>query len=140
MSSANPQRCFSFKSSAFNTSVEREYFINPGCFGDDVARWLISELRAKGYATGEQPDQEDFGWYMTFEVGAAKHDVVIAYRPGSEDGEGEWLFWIERHAGLVGSIMGKRKNVESEAIEAIQQTLTSSPIISSVRVSDQQNL
>lgn len=37
-----------FKSTAFNTTEEKETFINPGCFGDDVGKWLIRELRSRG--------------------------------------------------------------------------------------------
>jgi hypothetical protein len=37
-----------FQSSAFNTTVTKDYFINPECFGDDLARWLITRLRATG--------------------------------------------------------------------------------------------
>jgi hypothetical protein len=38
-----------FESTAFNMAEPRDYFINPCCFGDDVAIWLIGELR-------KQPD------------------------------------------------------------------------------------
>jgi hypothetical protein len=38
-----------FESSLFNTSDPKDYFINPCCFGDDVAVWLAQQLRAKGY-------------------------------------------------------------------------------------------
>jgi hypothetical protein len=34
------------KSSTFNMSEPREYFINPGCFGDDLAKWLADQLRS----------------------------------------------------------------------------------------------
>jgi len=61
---ANAANCVVFESNAFNTSIEGENFINPGCFGDDVARWLIGQLRADGHVT-EEPRQEDFGWYFT---------------------------------------------------------------------------
>ncbi len=30
-----------FESEAFNHSEPKEYFINPCCFGDDLARWLM---------------------------------------------------------------------------------------------------
>lgn len=48
-----------FCSAAFNPTQPRPYFINPGCFGDDRARWLIGELRHQGLETDEKPDQED---------------------------------------------------------------------------------
>ena len=52
-----------FKSTLFNTSVPQEYFINPCCYGDDVAGWLAAALRTKSYAV-EGPEQEDWGWYV----------------------------------------------------------------------------
>jgi hypothetical protein len=30
-----------FKSSAFNMSEPKKYFVNSSCFGDDLAGWLI---------------------------------------------------------------------------------------------------
>jgi len=35
------RRNFIFQSNAFNTSEQRDYFINECCFGDDLARSLI---------------------------------------------------------------------------------------------------
>src|SRR5437764_5341273 len=48
-----------FRSTAFNCTEPRDYFINPCCFGDDVCRWLIRELRARGHRTADEPGQED---------------------------------------------------------------------------------
>ncbi|MBI2688844.1 MAG: hypothetical protein HYX27_21280 [Acidobacteria bacterium] len=92
---------FAFRSDSFNTTVEKDYVINPCCYGDDAARWLIAELRTKGYASGAEPGQEDFGWYFGFEAGGVRHDVVIGFRPDGDDGQGEWLCWMERHAVLI---------------------------------------
>lgn len=33
-----------FESTAFNMAEPKDYFINPCCFGDDLAKWLIDEL------------------------------------------------------------------------------------------------
>jgi hypothetical protein len=70
-----------FKSSAFNTSEPKPYFINPGCYGDDVAKWLTRELRGRGFKTDEEPGQEDFGWYFNFEHG----DTDTPRRPQARD-------------------------------------------------------
>jgi hypothetical protein len=32
-----------FESTAFNMAEPKDYFINPCCFGDDVATWLAAE-------------------------------------------------------------------------------------------------
>ena len=58
-----------FQSTAFNTSEPKDYFINDCCYGDDLARWIMEQLRARGIHTGQVPGQEDFGWFFTFRVG-----------------------------------------------------------------------
>src|SRR6266513_6495573 len=93
-----------FQSPAFNTSEEKEYFINPGCFGDDTCKWLVQQLRASGVKTDNEPGQEDFGWYFTFTVPEGEHCCVVGYRPGDTDDDGEWVIWIEKSKGLLGSI------------------------------------
>ena len=59
-----------FKSNLFNSTETKDYFINPNCFGDDVAKWLLQELRAKGIKTDKEPGQEDFGWFFDFTLPA----------------------------------------------------------------------
>jgi hypothetical protein len=54
-----------FESMAFNMAEPKDYFINPRCFRDDVAKWLINELRKQAVKTDEQPGQEDFGSYRS---------------------------------------------------------------------------
>lgn len=124
---------FAFKSDVFNTTEPKKCFINPCCFGDDAASWLIARLREKGITTDERPDQEDFGWFFTFEVLGEKYDFLISYRPDEDPAGGDWLCWVERRAGLVGTMLGRRKNVNAEAHETIHQILLSSPVISAVR-------
>ncbi len=126
--------CLVFRSTAFNTSEPKEYFINECCFGDDLARWLMVELRSKGYSTVGEPGQEDFGWYFTFEVEGVKHDAVIGHRPISDDGESEWLCWIERTAGLLGSLAGRRNDIDPQAVQVLQSVLQSSPLITDVQL------
>lgn len=50
-----------FKTSRFNLSEVGEHFINPCCFGEDLAVWLREKLLAIGVDSGE-PCQEDWGW------------------------------------------------------------------------------
>jgi hypothetical protein len=123
-----------FKSSAFNTSEPREYFINPCCFGDDVAKWLIEELRGRGYQTADAPGQEDFGWYFIFTVSSVKYCFVIGLRPGTEAAEDVWLCWLERHPSFVAFLLGNRLwGIQPDAARAIHEILSSSPKIREVR-------
>jgi hypothetical protein len=123
-----------FKSAAFNTTEEKETFINPGCFGDDVGQWLIGELRSRGVETADEPDSEDFGWFFTFQMGDFEYDFVIAYRPGDGDLEGDWIGWLERSKGLFASMLGlRKKGIQPEAVGGIHEVLSGSPRIREVR-------
>jgi hypothetical protein len=128
------RRFVSFSSDAFNTSEPKDYFINPNCFGDDVARWLMRELNDRGIRTVDQPGQEDFGWYFTFWVGGRAYDFVVGYRPGEDSGEGAWLGWVERKTGLVASILGaRRRGIEPAAVEAVHEALSNHSEVGDVR-------
>src|SRR6187402_1628272 len=96
-----------FRSSAFNSTEPRSYFLNDFCFGDDVARWLMAHLKARGIPTDLEPDQEDSGWYFNFFVEETPHCLIIGSRP-SDDGDAEWIGWLERKRGIVGSLVGLR--------------------------------
>jgi hypothetical protein len=123
-----------FNSTSFNTTEAKQYFINPCCFGDDVANWLISELHKRGVKTDEEPSQEDFGWYLNFEVTGTGHTFVIGRRPNSETEAGTWVGWLERSRGLMGSLMGGREwGILPSAVEEIHRILSSSPQIRDVR-------
>jgi hypothetical protein len=119
-----------FKSSAFNYSAPRDYFINPCCFGDDVAGWLAEQLRHKGYPADDVPGQEDFGWYFAFRVSDISYCFVIGNRPGDENTEGEWIGWLERSCGLIAGLLGGRKrNIQPAAVRVIHEILSNSPQI-----------
>ena len=122
-----------FRSTAFNCTEPKDYFINDCCFGDDVARWLIQQLRAQGIQTADAPDQEDFGWYVTLHAGGTEHCFVIGFQPNDAATGDQWLGWLERQTGFLGSLFGGRKRgILPEAILAIDTALKSSPDIQRV--------
>jgi hypothetical protein len=121
-----------FRSSAFNTSEHRDYFINECCFGDDLAKWLMTRLQKVGIETDPEPGQEDFGWYFDFSVPAGRHCCVLGFQP--DEPEGVWRLWLERSRGLVASIFGGRGHgIDETAVKAIDDILRSAPEISDVR-------
>jgi hypothetical protein len=126
-----------FESSAFNMTTPKDYFINPCCFGDDVAEWLIGELRKQGMGTDEKPGQEDFGWYLNFESAGIGHTFVIGHRPNGEMEEGTWIGWLERKRGLIGSILvGRKRGIQASAAElGNPKTRTPSPGAGGLRLS-----
>jgi hypothetical protein len=122
-----------FTSSGFNTTEPKQYFINPCCYGDDLAKWLIEQFKIQGIDTDEKPGQEDFGWYVIFSVNRMPHCFVFSFRPSEDGGGGEWIGWVER-CGALRTFLGRRTNdVHSSAVQAIHQTLTAAPIIQDVR-------
>ena len=123
-----------FKSSAFNTSETKEYFINECCFGDDVAKWLIGELRKRGIQAQEEPEQEDFGWYINFPVNEIRHCLLIGYRAGEDGRLGDWMLTLERSCAILGFFFGAAKRgIEPAGLEAIHALLSSSQQISDIR-------
>jgi len=125
----------------FNTSEVKPYFINACCFGDDVAKWLIAELRAKSVDTEAEPGQEDFGWYLNFQIGRVRSTFVIGYRPGDDDtDEGTWIGWLERNRGLVASLLGGRgHDIDSAAAKMLNSVLSGSKEIRDVRWHDRRD-
>jgi hypothetical protein len=124
-----------FQSEAFNTSEPKDYFINGCCFGDDLARWLMERLRARGVATDSEPGQEDFGWYFRFRTGESRYCFIISYRPSDGATPGDWMCDIERETGFLGWIFHwtRKRKIQPDAVEAIHAILSSSPQISGVR-------
>lgn len=123
-----------FESTAFNMTEPRNYFINPCCFGDDVAEWIIGELRKRGMRTDDKPGQEDFGWYLNFEMAGVGHTFVIGHQPKGEAEAGTWIGWLERKHGLIGSILGRRgRGIQASAAQAIHEILSGSEVVRDVR-------
>ena len=100
-----------FQSSDFNRSESKPSFIDPGCFGGDLAQWLIARFREAGVSTDDDPGQEDFGWYFNFAVPEGSHTCVLGLRPGEGDSATDWVVWVERARGLMGSMFGGGKAV-----------------------------
>ena len=121
---------FQFRSTEFNCTVTKDYFINPGCYGDDLAEWLIQGLGDAGIRASDKPDQEDFGWYFTFIVNDVEHCVVVGFQPNDPATGDKWIGWIEHQTGFLGSLFGGRKRgILPEAINAVDRVLKSSPDI-----------
>ncbi|HEY2933751.1 MAG TPA: hypothetical protein VGK99_18600 [Acidobacteriota bacterium] len=124
-----------FQSVFFNTSVEKDYFINQKSFGDDVCKWLIHKLGESGVQADSEPLQNDAGWYFNFTVPEGKYRCFLAYRPGGRDvKEGLWIGRIEKRRGVLGFLLGGRdRRVAASAVTAIHRALAEAREIGSVR-------
>jgi hypothetical protein len=121
-----------FRSSSFNTSEVRPYFVNDCCFGDDLARWLIGRLREAGVGTDDEPGQEDFGWYFQFNLPSGAHCCVLGYQEDEPDGV--WHISVERGRGLLASLLGgRRRGIDEAAVRVIDDVLAGAPEIRELR-------
>ncbi|MEM8885122.1 MAG: hypothetical protein AAGD14_13720 [Planctomycetota bacterium] len=90
---AEPLRCLAtFRTRGFNTTEEKESFINPGCFGDDLVAQLLQGLEADGEEIDPEPIAEDFGWAGRFR---GKHHVIVSFRPDDDEGAGLWYLHVD---------------------------------------------
>lgn len=127
-----PRTHAQFRATGFNRSEDRDNFINPGNYGDDLALWLMQALRERGYAVGESeeegPGQEDFGWFFGFTAGDVEHTCLVIRNEDVEDG---WFVIVERNAGCLASLFGgSSRGIRPEAVMAIHEALVASDRVS----------
>jgi hypothetical protein len=126
--SSLPPTLVTFLSAAFNTSEPKKYFINPRCFGDDFANWLMNELTQHDASLDPSIGQGDFGWYVRFRFGRAKYDFIVGFR------NPDWVGWLERRRTILEWLFGmQKKAVQRDALFLIHSVLSSSELIFDVR-------
>jgi hypothetical protein len=97
-----------FRTPRFNLSLVKEHFINPCCFGEDLAVFLQSELAKNGFQT-QVPGQEDWGWYLPVSRGSDRYYLDISGIPdeeGSVSNEGEWRIMVEKRRSIWDRLTG----------------------------------
>lgn len=107
------------------------YFINPGCYGDDVARWLILQLEGMTVDRDLEPEQEDFGWFFEYRLAGRSYCFVVTYRPDSAE-SGTWIGGVEAGGGIWCRIRD-RNRIDLSASRVIHEALSASTDITSVR-------
>ena len=123
-----------FENPAFNTTERKDYFINDCCYGDDVARSLMEQLSSHGFQTDPEPGQEDFGWYFGFRAGDADHQFIIGHRPADGTDPAVWIGWLERKAGIIGTVFGARnRGVQPAAVTAMHSAISALPQVGNIR-------
>jgi hypothetical protein len=73
-------------------------FINPSCFGEDFAQWLmlrLTLLEQSGFIFS-QPIQEDYGWGFWIRKGKNSFWVAISYvGDGPQEGPVQWVISVD---------------------------------------------
>ena len=117
-----------FTTDRFNLSEPREYFINDCCFGDDAARWLVEQLRARGL-TATDPDQEDWGWYFDADFEGVTYFVGVG---GNSDDDpvdpnrGQWRLMVQKHRTLWQKLSGANRLDEHDPFVALLKDILAS--------------
>ncbi len=137
MSSKANRSLVTFKSSSFNTTEARPYFIDPNCFGDDLANWLIEQLTFRENRTYGKPSQRDYGWYLLFRPELTLHRLALTFIPTI--GGGEWLGCIER-CGFSGLLRKSSRTPDSSAVEVIHRILSASSLIQDIQWHNEKEL
>lgn len=135
-SGARPPRTLAtFRSARFNTTEDREAFVNPGCFGDDVVQVLLDGLSADGFEVDPEPGAEDFGWYGRFRLAEDDdYDLIVAFQPEDDAGAGTWFVHVERSGAPLSANRRRRGGgVESAAVSAVHGVLARTDGVSDLR-------
>ena len=121
-----------FKTSRFNLSKVGEHFINPCCFGEDLAAWLRMKLIDRNIEAFE-PYQEDWGWELPANHGSDSYYLCMS---GNADGsstnedEGEWRIIVEKRRSICQRLRGKGKIAADDRMaRIIEEILSDEPAI-----------
>ena len=133
--SKNARTHVTFVTELFNTEEVKDYFINPSCFGEDCAQWMIDRLASQGIEKVDgKPAQEDWGWL--FSVSMEQRDFIVGvglYE--DEDSPNTWLVFIKSQWGSLNrKLFGQSDDAELLVVcEAVDRALKSASEISDVR-------
>lgn len=114
---------FILATNRFNVSVVGPHFINPCCFGEDLARWLRSSLRERGIET-DQERQEDWGWYFYARFEGRRYRIDVAHgtplgvAPKQQE-PAEWHLTLSRRRSLLEKILRRNKVNASESFAIV---------------------
>src|SRR6516225_6174855 len=100
-----------FKTNRFNLSKVGAHFINPCCFGEDLAAWLRVRLIKMGIET-RQPYQEDWGWELPAKLPSGSYFLCVSGNSegsSAEKDDGEWGIIVEKKRPLRQLLTGKGK-------------------------------
>jgi hypothetical protein len=125
-----------FKTNRFNLSKVGEHFINPCCFGEDLAAWLRIKLLERRVEVG-QAYQEDWGWELPAACGNDSYYLCMSGNSdelSTDQNEGEWRIIIEKRRTIGQRLSGAGKiTANDEMVKTIEQILTGEPTVREVR-------
>lgn len=132
-----------FRTDRFNLSKVGEHFINPCCFGEDLAAWLRGRLPENGVEVREYY-QEDWGWELP--VRRCEQVYYLCMSGNADDSAanpdtGEWRIIIEKKRSLWQRLTGDGKIAGDDAIAVlVREILGNERGIRDVRIEDVEHI
>ena len=125
------RRTVTFNCPGFNTTTEQPHFINEGNFGEDVAKRVGEELKALGCTVQDEIGQEDHGWYVSFTTAGTPYTFVVGIRDADTQ---DWVGWVERDAGCLGSMFGGRaRGIADAALRVVAAAVRALPGVTNIQ-------
>ncbi len=128
----HPRTLATFRRARFNTTEDKESFVNEGCLGDDV---MLAGLAADGVEVDREPHAEDFGWHGRFSLSSDDHyDLLVSFEALDEMGGGTWWIHIERSGTPFSSNRRARGGlVQGPAVSAVHALLARTDDVEDLR-------
>jgi len=120
-----------FRTKRFNVSITEDHFINPDCFGEDLAAWLRDKLIDRGSDVSEL-GQEDWGWYLKVRCNKGSYFLGMNVIPIETDQNqkdfGEWRIIVKKSRS-VGQWLGNKGkiSVDEGMLVLIEEILRAEP-------------
>ncbi len=110
------------ESDRFEHRIVQPHFINPCCFGEDLANWLREQLRglsSQGFEIDE-PLQEDYGWGFWLRKGRSKFWLALSYvGEGPTEEPAQWMVSVTQ-SGFLAFLPGR---ADMDGIRAIEESI-----------------
>jgi hypothetical protein len=120
-----------FETDLFEHRKVGAHFINPCCFGEDLALWLKARLLAApdlGLEIGE-PVPEDYGWGLWARRDRDRYWIAISFMgEGPQEEPAQWTVSVDGPSGLFRRLFAGAAT--GDAIRArVRQALESEPAV-----------
>jgi hypothetical protein len=126
-----------FRTDRFNLSLTKPHFINPDCFGEDLAAWLRGKLAARGFDSPHL-GQEDWGWYLKVKSGNGSYLLGMNGIRSSDFRKtnlGEWRIIVKKNRSPFEWVNRKGRIQANDALlTAIQEALAAEPDFADVHL------
>lgn len=103
MDKTERHHAITIETDAFEHREVKPHFINPCCFGEDLAAWLrreLSPLADAGFRFSD-PIQEDYGWGFWATRGKDSFWVAFSYvGDGPQEALAQWVVSVNYDPGL----------------------------------------